>query len=440
MSRGRDHRNVQGDLNDQGDLDDLPDRGGHYDPVDQDDLGLFADGDDGAPDAAWRDDADFDDERGSRGRRKRRFVTAGVIVVVVALLGGVGWFGLHEVLGIGYADYDGAGQTDVLVRVEQGASTSAIGATLAKDDVVASAHAFSSAGSGDSKVHAIQPGYYVMKRKMSGAAAVDAITDPANKVGSAEIRPGMRLDDTKLPSGKVRPGIFTTLAKASCAELDGESTCVSAEALRHVAGTVDPAALGVPRWAITGVKKAKPEHRLEGIIAPDLYQVRPGDSAQQILKSVLRDSALRWQADGMPSIAKGSGFTPYQLLIIASLSQSEAVQSDFGKVARVTYNRLAANHKLQYDSTINYVLDRPAIRTKPSDRAKTGAYNTYENGGLPPTPISAPGATAVKTAADPPAGKWMFFVKCHKNGRSCFAETGEQHRKNVHEAQARGAY
>lgn len=402
------------------------------------DLGLFDE--DGL-------DGEFDggDERGGRrgggGRsRRRKIVTGAVIAVVVVLVGGVAWYGLHEVLGIGYGDYEGTGGAEVLVRVKQGDTTSEIGAELVDAGVVASAHAFTSAGSGHSKVRSLQPGYYVMREHMSGTAAVTSITDPHNKVGQAEIRPGARLDDTKLPSGKVRPGIFSILAKASCAKLNGHSTCVSAKKLRHVAATAEPAALGVPKWALRGVRSAEGARRLEGLLAPDLYQVKPGDSAEAILKSVLTESALLWQAEGMPTVAKGSGFTPYQLLVIASLSQSEAVKSDFGKVARVTYNRLAANRELQYDSTVNYRLDRPAIRTKPSDRAKAGPYNTYASSGLPPTPISAPSGAALKAAADPPKGDWMYFVKCYKNGKSCFAVTGEQHHKNVVEAQKRGAY
>ena len=70
-------------------------------------------------------------------------------------------------------------------------------------------------------------------------------------------------------------------------------------------------------------------------------------------------------------------------------TEREAITADFPKVSRVTYNRLAKPMRLGYDSTINYVLDRPEITTRESDRAKDNPYNTYANYGLPPTPISA---------------------------------------------------
>ncbi|MGH3438757.1 MAG: endolytic transglycosylase MltG [Sciscionella sp.] len=405
-----------------------------------DDLGLF-DSDGDARPAPRRVEPDPRSRSGGRRKRRRSAVTWLVVVAMLVGVGAAAWFGLREIAGLGgYDDYTGSGEVNVLVEVSSGETTSDIGENLVNANVVASVKAFTKAAADNAKVLGVQPGYYVMKTKMSGSAAVAKIVQPASKVGALEVRPGNRLDDTKLPNGSVTPGIYSKLSKASCAELGGKSTCVSAARLRQVAQTAELSSLGVPDWALASAKRADPRHRLEGLIAPDVYQVKPGDSAQQLLTSLITSSALRWQADGMPTIAKGSGFTSYQLLVIASLSQSEAVRADFGKVARVTYNRLAANHKLQYDSTVNYVLERPEIRTKPSDRAKSGPYNTYANPGLPPTPISSPSKQALRAAANPTPGSWMYFVKCEKNGLSCFADTAAEHQRNVNEAQARGAY
>jgi UPF0755 protein len=151
-------------------------------------------------------------------------------------------------------------------------------------------------------------------------------------------------------------------------------------------------------------------------------------------------SATQLQAWNMPTIAENTGYTPYQVLTMASLVEKEAIAKDFAKVSRVTYNRLSESMKLEYDSTINYVLDRPAITTKAADRAKAGPYNSYANTGLPPTPISSPGENALKAAANPEPGPWLFFVKCYKDGRSCFAETNAQHNANKQLAQENGAY
>jgi UPF0755 protein len=92
------------------------------------------------------------------------------------------------------------------------------------------------------------------------------------------------------------------------------------------------------------------------------------------------------------------------------------------------------------DSTINYVLDQPLITTSTPDRNKPGPYNTYLNIGLPPTPISSPSPEALAAAQKPADGPWLFFVKCDKQGNSCFAVTQAEQDANSDKARAAGAF
>ena len=377
-------------------------------------------------------------------RRNRRRITVwiGVLVVLALIAGGV-WFGLTQVLGIdigGYDDYSGAGERDVVVEIPDDATTGVIAGVLHDGGVVASTKAFVKAAEGDARVLGIQPGFYVMRTKISGKDAVARMLAPDSRKGRLEIRGGYQLDDITKPDRSVEPGIVKRLSNATCADLDGKSTCVPVEELRKVAETGDLAKLGVPEWAVPDASKLEPKRRLEGLVLPGLYDVRPGSSATEVWQTVLADSATRLQAVGMPQMAADTGFTPYQVLVMASLIEREAIEKDFAKVSRVTYNRLTIMMKLAYDSTINYVLDRPAIRTKEADRGKAGAYNTYANFGLPPGPISAPSKAAIQAAVKPADGKWLYFVRCQKDGTSCFGETPAQHEENVRQAQANGAY
>lgn len=405
-----------------------------------DELGLFND-----PHA---EDEEHDEPRGRRSRRSRRtpprrkpilWVAA---VVVVALIGGGVWFGLTQVLGFGsYDDYSGPGETDVIIEVHDKESTGDIGASLADAQVVASAKAFVKAGEDNAKVRAVQPGFYQFKTKVSGQSAVDTLVSGKARVGNMQIKAGTQFDDiTNVADGSVVKGIVTKLHDASCAKLNGKDTCVSVEELRKVMETTDLSALGVPDWAVPDATRAEPKHRLEGLVLPDVYDVKPGWSAEELWKNVLGKSATHLQAIDYVTSVANSGYTPYQVLVMASLVEREAVTADFPKVSRVTYNRLTKGMNLQYDSTINFVLDRPAIRTRKEDRDKAGAYNTYANSGLPPTPISAPSVDALKAAAQPADGEWVYFVKCEKNGLSCFAVTDAEHEQNKAKAQANGAY
>jgi UPF0755 protein len=363
------------------------------------------------------------------------------MVVVLALIAVGGYYGYKQLTGIGdYDDFAGQGSGDVIIQVKSGQSTGDIAATLVDAGVVASSRAFVVASESNTKVRGVQPGYYVMKKKASGKAAVGKIIDPKSQVGQFDIKPGAQLESITQPNNTVVDGITAMLAKASCADLNGKSTCVPPEQLAQVIQTADLAKLGVPDWAIPDANKAEPKRRLEGLIAPGVYDVKPGSTAEELWTQLVTASATQLQAWNMPTLADKTGYTPYQVLVMASLVEKEAITKDFGKVSRVTYNRLQEGMRLQYDSTINYVLDRPAIRTNESDRDKVGPYNTYGNSGLPPTPIGAPGEAAMKAAAAPEQGTWLYFVKCQKDGTSCFGTTDAEHEANKATARANGAY
>lgn len=376
----------------------------------------------------------------SRRRAGKRFLGWMAALVVLVVLAGGAFYGARELFGFGFEDYEGKGKNDVVLEVADGDSTGAIANKLEKLDVVASSDAFVAAAEGDDRVLGIQPGFYTMKTKMSGANAVARLVDEGSRVGELQLRAGLQLDDVQQPGGSVTEGVITRLSKASCAELDGKSTCVPREELWRVATSANLADLGVPEWAVEPANKAGSKRRLEGLISPGLYDVKPGWNATRLLTELLTTSTIRMQAAGLPDAAKATGLTPYEVLIVASIVEREGVENDFGKVARVIYNRLAKGMPLQMDSTVNYVLHKPDIRTTTRDHAKAGAYNSYGNDGLVPTPISAPSTEALNAALQPPQGDWLYFVKCEKNGLSCFATNFEDHQRNIDDAKRRGVF
>ncbi|RBM16722.1 endolytic transglycosylase MltG [Prauserella sp. PE36] len=424
----RDYR----DYDEYGDYDDL---------LDEDIHDEYGDGDDerAVPEYFEDEREDRPEPRAPRKRRKRFLGWLAALTVIVLLAGGA-YYGARELLGFGFEDYEGTGENDVLLHVEEGDSTRAIATKLNELDVVASAEAFVDASADDERVLGVQPGYYVLKTKMSGASAVSGLVAPDARVGELQLRAGTQLDDIQQPDGSVTPGVFSLLSQASCADLNGESTCIPVEELRRVADTTDLAQLGVPEWAAADAARAEPGRKLEGMIAPGVYDVKPGWDAATLLGEVLKTSTLRMQAAGLPDAAGRTGYSPYQILIIASLIEREAVANDFGKVSRVLHNRLAEDMRLELDSTINYVLHQPEVRTNDADRARAGAYNTYRNRGLPPTPIAAPSLEAITAAEEPPEGPWLYFVKCETNGLSCFSVDYQEHLRNRDDAIARGVF
>jgi UPF0755 protein len=363
------------------------------------------------------------------------------LLAVLLLLGAVVGGGLYLYTSMFTPDFDGPGTGSVIVRVQDGDTTRQIGRELTDQGVVAGAAAFINAAEADGdRARSIQPGYYQLRSRMSGEAAVELLLDPASRVGQLEIRGGVQLDDTRAPDGTVAPGVLSLIAQATCLTVDGTQRCVSVDELRAAMTDTDPAQLGVPSWALADVAKADPRRRLEGLLVPGRYDVQPGLPAADVLHSLLETSATRLEASGLVAGAQSIGTTPYQVLVISSLVEKEAITPDMAKVARVIYNRLGAGRRLELDSMVNYPLDLQALRTTEADRAQPGPYNSYVVAGLPPTPISAPGKEAIAAALAPAPGPWLYFVRCQTDGTSCFAETFAEHDANVALARTNGAF
>lgn len=407
-----------------------------------DDLGLFTDEEPAYQPGKFRRKQKRVVRQRVRRRRQRQVITAVVVIIVLIGVAAGAWYGITQLLGIGnsYADFSGNGESDVVVQVQDEDVISTIAGRMAAAGVVASPKAFTSAAADNSQALGVQPGFYLMKTKMSGSAAVTRLVDPKSQVGQFQIKGGQQLADTIAGATKKVPGVLSLIAKATCAQVNGQQTCVSVDDLEQTEENADLAGLGVPDWAIPAASKAEKKRRLEGLIVPGVYNVKPGWTAQEVMHEVVSRSAQHLQAIGMPNLAAETGFSPYEVLIIGGLLEKESINKDFGKISRVIYNRLAQSVPLGLDSTINYPLERQNIRTTDEDRARSGVYNTYLVHGLPPTPIATVGEAALKAASKPEPGSWLYFVKCQNDGTSCFSSTQAEQDAAAHDAMVRGVY
>jgi UPF0755 protein len=379
--------------------------------------------------------------RAERGRRRRRialgFAIGLLIVVVVAavFVGSKLWHSLGP-----QNDYAGSGKQDLVIQVHAGDSTTAIGETLHNHDVVRTVKAFVEAAEGNEAISSIQPGYYRLRTEIPASSAVKRLADPETRVGKLVIPEGQQLDDTTdVKTNHVTPGIFTMIAKATCVELDGDKRCVSAADLRTAAEKTPLASLSVPAWAIEPVTRMGADHRrLEGLIAPGTFNVNPSGSPQTILETLISASAVQYVKSGLLDTATAMNMSPYDVLVVASLVQREAKPPDFPKVARVIYNRLAGHRMLEFDSTVNYPLDRREVATTDADRAQQTPWNTYVSEGLPATPIGSPGTDGLTAAEHPEPGDWLYFVTIDAQGTTLFTSDYQQHLANIELAKRNG--
>ncbi|WP_314033867.1 endolytic transglycosylase MltG [Dietzia sp. CH92] len=339
-------------------------------------------------------------------------------------------------------DFEGAGSGNALLHVEPGDTLGMVGDRLYEIGTIASTRAFTGAAAG-TPVEGIQPGYYQVRQEMSADAAVEALSDPRNRVGMVDVKPGGRLLDTVVVGGGTEKGIFTLVSEATCLrDLDtpeAPPACRGPQEIVDAAVQADPAALGVPDWAINEVNAAPdPVRRLEGLIRPGIHTIDPRSEPVDILRHLIETSTADYDETGLVPAAGRIGLTPYQVVTAASLVEKEGLPQDFDKVARVILNRLAEPMRLQFDSTVNYALADQEIATTDADRAAVTPWNTYAMDGLPYGPIGSPGLEALRAMENPAEGRWKYFVTVDMQGTTRFADEYPEHERNQSEAIANG--
>jgi len=358
-----------------------------------------------------------------RGRGSRRVLVMVAVLAAVGLGSYFAWSGLQPAIQAvrnQFApppDFTGPGAGEAVVRVEQGETASAIGQKLLAAGVVQSEGAFVDAAKANPDWTSVQVGDYRLLQQMPAAAAVAALLDTENMVlNRVTIREGLRTVDI--------------LADLS------EQTGIPVEEF-----TAAALALPLPPEAALNLP---PEQRppntvgdTEGWLFPETYDLGFEPTAASILEPMLDRTLEVLTQAGVPR-------DQWQdVLTKASLVQAEArLPEDFGKVARVTENRLTAGvptangagsiTRIQYDSTTIYAAGKASgVPTKP-ELDSLNPYNTRAVDGMPPGPISHPGLQAIEAVLSPTPGDWLYFTTVNLcTGETRFEVTAEEARADA---------
>lgn len=173
----------------------------------------------------------------------------------------------------------------------------------------------------------------------------------------------------------------------------------------------------------------------EGYLFPDTYLIPRGATISLVV------SLLRNNFDAKFASIKNlktTNLSDSDSIKIASIIEREAIFStDRPLVASVILNRLGIGMPLGNDPTIQYAVGYdPTTKSwwkkdlTVDDLAINSPYNTRIVTGLPPTPISNPGESAIKAALSPAKTDYLYFYS-DKQGHLHFATTLAGHQANI---------
>ena len=333
-------------------------------------------------------------------RRRLRWIAPLAALLVILIPLGIGGSYVYSLYQNKYhpADYSGAGTGHIVVQVTSGETPTGLGPQLARLGVVASSRAFVLAAEHNSNPNGLLPGFYGMHLHMKASLAYTLLLNPKNLVQvTVTIPEGWRLSQ-----------IVAYL---------GAKSGIPASAYQAI--LKNPAQLHLPAYA-----NGKPE----GYLFPATYEVVPHESALGVLSGMVQRFNQEAAQLNLATAAKQVHLTESQVITMASLVEAEGGRtSDYPKIARVIYNRLAQGIPLQLDSTVLYGLNTYGIIASDQQLNSSSPYNTYRHKGLTPGPIDSPGAAAIQAVLNPAAGNWIYFVTVNpKTGETLFTASQTQ--------------
>jgi len=174
------------------------------------------------------------------------------------------------------------------------------------------------------------------------------------------------------------------------------------------------------------------------LFVPDSYEVYWTISPEELMEKMGKAYQRFWDSNRLEA-AKKLGFSPAQVMTIASIVQSETNKKDeMPRVASVYLNRLRQNMPLQADPTVVFAVGDFSIkRVLSGHKEKDSPYNTYKYNGLPPGPIAISIKPAIDAVLHPEQHDFLFFCAREDfSGYHNFTKDFNEHLKNARIYQA----
>jgi UPF0755 protein len=286
-------------------------------------------------------------------------------------------------------------QANILINIESGSTAAEIAATLKDSDVIRETWAFEWYVRNNGLRDDLQAGTYYLSPSQSVPEIAQILTKGRVATDLVTILPGKRIDQIK-----------QSLVNAGFAPPDVEQA-------------LDPA-----RYAGHPALVDKPVNAsLEGYIYPESFQMSPNTKPEVVIRAALDEMQKSLTPDVRAGIVR-QGLTVHQGVILASIVEKEVgVADDRPVVAQVFLKRLKEGIKLESDATTSY---GAIVAGDVPTGTYNSPYNTYQNPGLTPGPISNVSASSLRAVAAPAGTDFLYFVA----GNDCktrFSKTFAEH-------------
>ncbi len=194
---------------------------------------------------------------------------------------------------------------------------------------------------------------------------------------------------------------------------------------------------------------------MEGFLFPSTYELAADSEGAEVVRRMKGEFDRRWigleqkNESGVLDLSKEpTKFGPREIVTLASMVEKEAaVDEERPIIASVFLNRLRDPdfhpRLLQCDPTAGYgCLVQPDLASCSGYAGKItpgvngdpdNRYSTYKHEGLPPGPISNPGAKSINAVMSPAMTRYFYFV-AQGNGHHTFSETYVAHAAAVRSA------
>jgi len=182
-----------------------------------------------------------------------------------------------------------------------------------------------------------------------------------------------------------------------------------------------------------------------GFLMPGTYEITDETTAASLLEEML-DAFEELVTADLIAQAEQQGWSLYEIIVLASVVEREAVHpEEKPEVAAVFRNRVDIGMALQADPTVQFALtlgpggDEHVAEYGWWKRGLTigdlgidSPYNTYLYPGMIPGPIANPDIDSIRATISPAPVDYFYFVASPAcDGRHLFAETLDEHNRNV---------